>query len=359
MWKKLERLFTRKTDHLLGIDIGTGAAKLAEVVFRRGHPLVMAVGMVDVPDGVMENGYIVDSAMLAQTLRQLLVVSGARARDAVFAVGGKSVFVREMLFPAMNEEELREAIKWDIEKYVPYEPDSYYYDFAVVGPGKSELEIKVLLVAAPRAIVDSITTVAKDLGLRPVAVDIEPLALYRTLEEAENALVIDIGCELSQVSVFQQGSLAVMRAIAVGGRRFTEVAASALDLEFGEAERFKRRQKGLLRRPDQEGEQSELHRQLELVVNDLAREVLRTAEYYQLQNKEVRIEKVLVCGGGSKLDNLSHHLAAQLGLPVYHQPFLPQLKIDGGIDPQYLKENFSQFAVAVGLAMRGGGLCSK
>lgn len=356
MWKKLERLFTRKTDRLVGIDIGTGAAKLAEVVCRRGQPLVMAVGMVDLPDGIMENGYINDSAMLTQTLRQLLAVSGARGRDAVFAVGGKSIYVREMLFPTMTEEELREAIKWDIEKYVPYEPDSYYYDFAVVGPGKNEREIKVLLVAVPRPIVESITVVAKELGLRPVAIDIEPLALYRTLAEAENALVIDIGCQLSQVSVFQQGSLAVTRAIAVGGRRFTEVVASTLDLEIGEAELFKRRQKALLQRPDQEGEQSHLHRQLELVVNDLIREVLRTAEYYQMQNKEARLDKVLLCGGGAKLDNLSYHLAAQLGLPVSPQTFMPQLQAAEAIDQNYLQENFAQLAVAVGLAMRGGGL---
>lgn len=354
MIKRLQRLFTGHKGNTVGIDIGTESVKLAEVMNKGEHPVLVSTGILPMPTGLIDDGHIVDGEALSGLLRQLLSTSGVSSRDVVLAIGGRTIFAREVLLPVMSEEELREAIKWDMEKYVPYEPESFYYDFAIVGKTRTELEMKVLLVAAPHDVVNPMVSIIKSIGLRPVAVDIEPLALYRTLEEATNSMVIDLGGQISQITVFQQGSPAVTRTIGVGGRRFTEVIMRNLELDYQEAENLKQRQKGLLHRVGWPDEPSALHRQLDLVVGELVREVRRTVEYYQIQNRDAVIDKIFLTGGASKLDNLAQHIAAQLNMPVLlHQP-LRTLSSVPALDQDYLNRLFPQLATAIGLALRGG-----
>ncbi len=77
-----------------------------------------------------------------------LVAGGVSARHAVVAVGGRAIFVREVPFPMMKPEELREAIRWDIESMFPLTLAVFYHDFAVLHEIKEAMEAHVLLVAA-------------------------------------------------------------------------------------------------------------------------------------------------------------------------------------------------------------------
>ncbi|MEN6413522.1 MAG: type IV pilus assembly protein PilM [Veillonellales bacterium] len=339
----------------IGLDIGTSSIKLAEVVWQKERPLLKNLGIAALPEKLMGEGIFSDAGLLTELIRNLLATSGAVSSNVVAAIGSRSVFIREVLFPAMSAEELKEAVKWDMEKYVPYEPDSYYYDFAVVGPGETELELKILLTAAPKENVNELVTVLKNCGLKPRAVDIEPLALLSTLSGADNAVIVDIGGMFSQVILFQQGSPVAARAIPLGGNRFTEVIRQSLELPFAEAEHLKQRQQGLLQRVDAAGKDaSEIHQQMELLVNELAREVQRTIEYYRIQHKAAAVEKIFLAGGGARLANLAPYLAAQMDIPLtVHDPF-GTVETAASFDRQYLTEIAPQYAVALGLALRGG-----
>ena len=337
----------------LGIDIGSSFIKVVEISEQNNQPLLKSVGLIDLPSKVMENGYIVDEEVLTETLRHVLATSGVTAKDAVVTVDSRTVFVREVPFPAMNTEELREAVKWDMEKYIPYGSEEYYFDFAVTGSGKTEFEMRVLLVATPQSMINSLVKVCKSVGLKLLAIDIEPLALQRTLSGAENAIVIDIGGQFSQITLFQQGNLVVTRTINIGGQHFTDRIIQILELEPGEAETFKLRQQGILHKVDWTDEKSLVHQQLELLLNDLVKEVRRTAEYYQMQNKEAMFDKVFLAGGGSKLDNLVQHFAQRLDMPVALNDPLALLAINPSFDRDYIKKLSAQLSVALGLALYG------
>jgi type IV pilus assembly protein PilM len=342
------------TKNVIGIDIGSSAIKMASIVWLKGQPLLKNSSVIELPKKVMDNGYIADKDAMSAVLCQLISTSGISGQNVVVAVGGRTTFAREVILPAMNVEELREALKWDLEKYVPLAPDEYYFDFALLRTGKTDLKVKVLLVAAPKKIVNSITDLIKQVGLNPVAVDIEPLALARTIAVVDHSVVVDIGAAVSQVTIFQQDSPSVTRLIPFGGQRFTEVIMQVLDLDFGEAERFKQRQKGLLQRSDFPDAQSELHCQLGEVVAELAREVRRTIEYYQLQNKDAVIANIVLTGGGAMLDNLAPHLSTQLEMTVtLHKP-LARIAVASSFDQHYLDKMSLRLAVAIGLGLRGG-----
>ena len=265
------------------------------------------------------------------------------------------MFARELVFPVMTMEELGVAIKWDLEKYIPYAPNSYYFDYSIVGQGNTETEIKVLLVAAPIDNINNIIDIINIVGLKIIAVDVEPLALYRIFTDAEKAMVIDIGALLSQVTVFQNGSPAVIRNIPIGGQNFTNVIMQTLKIGISEAEHIKQQQLILLQE-DVKTEYSEVKHQLELLATEFARDIRRTADYYQQQNKNAIIDKVFITGGGAKLGNLVQYLALQLDMSaVIHDP-LAKLKIPASFDKTYLAQVAPQLGTAIGLALREGNL---
>lgn len=359
--KKLIHCFIGPPTAVVGLDIGTSCIKIAEVSQVTGHAVLKAAGLFDVPPGLIDDtGYIVDPAELAAAVRKMLASCEIFSRDVVVAVAGSSVFVRVILLPAMSTAELKEAIKWELEKYIPFESDSYYHDYAIIGPGKTEAELRVLLVAAPRRLVDSLIHVVKAANCRPLAIDIEAVALSRTLPEGENAAVIDIGGHSSQIIIFQESIPVVTRSLPFGSRRFTEVIMQTLQLDYLAAERSKQNLTGLLQGNNLAGEKTAVLQQLAEVSGEIVREVRRTLEYYQLQNRETVIERMHLTGGGARMDKLAEQFTAQFGNSqlVAHNS-LARVQLGPSVDEPYLRGLAPQLAVALGLALYRGNYANR
>lgn len=351
-----KRLMQARPATTIGIDIGSGAIKVAEIHWDHGNPELKTVGIAELPVNIVRDGYIVNKTVLAETMQRLLAVCGVVGRHVVLSVSGQSVLVRELRFPAMSTVELRQAIKWELDKYIPpAEVDNYYFDFAVVSPACQEEEMKVLLVAAPLERIITLTDLTKELGFKPVAIEIEPLALYRTMDKADNSIVVDLGAYLCQLHIFQQGVPLVSRFIPLGGVRYTEVIMQTMNLDFHEAERMKLRQKLLLDCPDMSGENSSVTNCLKLLVAELSREICRMMDYYKMQNRSAIIDRIILTGGSAQLLNLAGKLAEQLEDThvVVHTP-LTEIQLAPSLDTEWLTSKAPQLAVAIGLALRGG-----
>lgn len=337
----------------IGLDLGSGAVKLVEVKREAGGIILNRLGIAEFAGGAVEDGRIVNRDAVFSALRQAILISGTNCKDTVLAVSGRNLFVREISMPAMKEAELKSALEWELEKYVPYAAEKCYYDFAVIGQGQSEFETRILFVAIPREQVDILAELVKEAGLRPLVVDIEPLAIVRTLDNAENSMIVDIGEMSSQFYVFRQGSPVISRSVAFGGRRFTEVIMETLALDYREAERFKHHQTDLLPDKNSGEPQNPLQRKLTLVVEELIREVHRTVEYYHIENRELSVAKIVLSGGGARLDKLATYMAAVLDTEVaVHDP-LYRCRLAPSLERQAFMPAACRFSVAAGLGIRG------
>lgn len=329
-WKRFTKLFKPRITTLVGIDFGHGAVKVAEVSLVGGKPYLRTLAIVEAPPTVWGNEtnnaeehdlMTIDSEILKEMLVRALSLNGIKAKNAVLAVGGQLSFMREVNFPKLPPEELAEAIKWDIPKYVPYEPDSYEFDYAITGQDTATGDLRVLIVASPKEVVRQLTQVVKDAGLTPLAVDIESMAVYRTMTGAENSMVLDVGSASTQISLFQQG-YPVFNRIVQGG--FWEARA---------------------------GEKEAAAVKLDDMLSELAQEVRRTAQFFTQQSKRVTIDKVVVTGA-IELDKIVNLLKAKIDLPVVGHNPLVELAMNPSITASYAQKVGSQLAVAVGLAMR-------
>jgi type IV pilus assembly protein PilM len=344
---KLQRYFRKSKGSMLGIDIGTSTVKLAELVYNKKHIVLRNAVVVGMPAGLIEDGYVTDETALGELLQNAIVVNGIQAKKVAVTVSGRSVFMREIFFPAMTSKELEEAIKWDMGKYVPFEPDTYHYDYAVIAEGDEAMKMKVLLVAAPHSLLNGMLGGIRKAGLQVLRIDIEPLAIYHSLVEAENSMVVDIGGSAGQVIVFQNGSPNVTRAIPINGERFTRTIMEVLELDFAEAERLK--QKKSFQKDTQEA--SVLHNQIAALIAELAREIRRTIEYFQVQNKYATVEKIFLTGGGARLPNLAAQLSAELNMTVLLTDPILKITISNSLDTMQWRDMSPQFSVAIGLAL--------
>jgi type IV pilus assembly protein PilM len=331
-WKKFVRRFRRRIDTLVGIDFGNGAVKVAEVSLSGGKPYLKTFAIVELPaearGGAADDPELaVEPAVLLDALERALALSGAKSKDAVLAVGGRMIFVREVSFPRLSPAELAEAVKWDLPKYVPYEADSYEFDYAVTGHDPAQDELKVLVVAAPKTALGQLTAIVRQAGLSPLAIDLEPLAVYRTMAEGANSILLDIGTVSSQIAFFQQGELVFTRMLAARG----DLLSAALERAANDGT---------------------VDAELDEMLDELDQELQRTIQFFRQQNRELTVERVFVTGI-SALTDVVRLLQHRLDLPVVAHNPLSGLALNPSLSATHVNKLGPQLAVAVGLALRG------
>src|SRR5580693_306837 len=105
------------TGPVVGLDIGTQQIKVVELRPSKGGLVVSALGIAPTPVGIMQNNIITDPRLMGQTVKQLLRESNITAKRVVGSVAGQSaVVVRIIEVPKMTDSELKETMKWEVER---------------------------------------------------------------------------------------------------------------------------------------------------------------------------------------------------------------------------------------------------
>jgi type IV pilus assembly protein PilM len=350
----------RKRNYI-GLDIGHSAVKLAQVERTSNGWRVTKCHTLPTPPDTIRDGIIIDPPMMAATIKQLLREAGVGSCETSIAVAGGSVVVRTVRIPKMAEATLRKSIKYEAGRYVPTSVDDSYIEFEIIRDS-TDNQMDVLIVAAPREIVETRIAACDAAGLEVEGVDVEAFATYRALVEADpdgnwndsTIALVDIGSMTTNVSVVAQGVFAMTRAIPQGGATLTEALKTYFKLSDEDAERGKYELDFReLIRDDLPIENPPL-RVLQPHADELVREIRRSLNYYQSQQTEAGggnpVSQMLISGGGARMRGLSDYFSHRLGLPVsalgvFDNPrFVPDsvLEPSTGLD----------LAVASGLAMR-------
>ncbi|MFN7162053.1 MAG: type IV pilus assembly protein PilM [Fimbriimonadales bacterium] len=232
----------------VGIDLGSRFIKVAEV--RAGRPPVVAnIGIAPTPEGAIDGSGVLDKAAVAATVKKLLSETGVSTKQAAFALAGQnSVVVRVLEVPKMNPAELRQHMDWEIGRNIPFADTRVQTAYEVVrrpnaDPNADNME--VVLAVAQQDAVDSLVDIADKVGLEPYAIDVEPLALARSLllTQADllnqNVAVVNLGAESTSIDIYSQGTLSFPRILPTGGNMLTRAIAERMMIQEAEAEQLK------------------------------------------------------------------------------------------------------------------------
>jgi type IV pilus assembly protein PilM len=178
-----------------------------------------------------------------------------KTKRVVTSVSGRFVFVRYISMPVMTDEELVNAAKYELGKYIPVEVDEVLHDsqkLEELPPQEGqEPEMRVLLVAAKRTFIDEHVAVVETSGLQPAVVDVDSFALGNAYElsgmanaqaVAQGRLValVDIGASKTNINIMSDTVSYFTREFYKGGDDLTDAVSKKLSLEAREAENLKR-----------------------------------------------------------------------------------------------------------------------
>jgi type IV pilus assembly protein PilM len=271
----------------------------------------------------------------------------------------------------MSNEDLKSAIVYEAENYIPLPIENVYLDFQVVSSKEDSQEMEVLIAAFPKKIVDSYTDCLQRAGLKVLSLEIESLAVARALVEKEFTekpiLLIDLGFSRTGFVIFSGRSVRFTSSIQVSSNNFTQIIAKNLNLDEETAEKLKIRHglEGKIsfkikeERTEKKIERGMVFEALIPALADLIQQIKRCQDYYQNHassqglSDNMAIEKVLLCGGGANLKGLPELLSVELKSPVaLGNPWInifPQNNIVSSLSPE---ESLS-YTTALGLALKG------
>jgi Tfp pilus assembly protein PilN len=90
-------------------------------------------------------------------LQKTIDVEGLAKCAVVVAFSAKNIFSCLADFPVLEGAALCEAIKWDVEKYIPFLEGEYHYDFQIIE--KKEMKITVRIAAMDKVLLDTVAAV--------------------------------------------------------------------------------------------------------------------------------------------------------------------------------------------------------
>lgn len=342
----------------IGVDIGSTGVRAAEVSGGEGGAVVRAA-QVPVAAGAVENGEIRQPERVAEALKELWSRGGFRSRQVMLGVGNQRVVVREISLPWLPEKEMRESLPFQVQEFIPIAAEEAVLDFAPLGEFEQEDRrmLRMILVAAQRIMVSAVTQAAGGARLTPTGLDLSPFALVRAvgslgesmdLETPGDEAVIDVGGHVTNICVHDHGVPRFVRILPSGGRDVTLAVARGLGVNEDDAELLKRGE------PVEGGpEMEEVHRVTTARAASFVDEIRSSLEFYTAQVPGARIGRVLVTGGGSKLEGFLDLLRGRIPVPVepgrVFEKLRPQLKMSD----EALAEAEPVLAVAVGLAIPG------
>jgi type IV pilus assembly protein PilM len=353
---------------VVGLDIGSSGVRAAQLAQGKGGTTLQRVGQVALPPGAVRDGEVVDVDAVATGIRTLWAQAGFTSRRVAVGVANQRVVVRQVELPALPLAELRSSLQYHVQESIPMPVDQalldcYPYDEAVDGRGNRT--VRVLLVAASRDMVEHTLRAVGLAGLQPVGVDLTSFAVLRSLATAGSSaapggaeVLVDIGAGVTNLVVHQGGVPRFVRILLRGGEHVTDALSERLGIPLEDAEVLKRARGAapapVVHWPGGAGGAGgdAASRAIELAVGSFVDEVRGSLDYYAAQPDAVRVDRMVVCGGGSRLDGLAARLGAATQLPVQPGSPLPEL-LPGptGLDADQLEQLAPLLSVPVGLAL--------
>jgi len=333
-----------------GLDIGSGLIKLVVIEHGKGQPELVKVAITPVLADAIVEGEVMDPGIVADAIRGLFVTAAIKQKAVVTAVGGRDVIVKKIQMDRMKEADAREVIRWEAEQHVPFDMENVELDFQILDPEGEGLQMNVLLVAAKRELVESRVSLLTDAGLAPGIIDVDAFALHNAFElnypDEQGGMVglLNIGHEVTNINILEDGVPILTRDLAIGTRRFREDLQRERGMGAEEADK-------LLQGGQRDASVDPF---VETRGEEMAVGIERAAAFLQTASRSgVAIGKMYMSGGGARIPGLGEVLADRLRVPVEKADPIKNITVREGVfDTLSVEEVGPLLMLPVGLALR-------
>lgn len=336
---------------VIGLDIGSHNIKLIELEKQKDVFTLISAGSMPTPPKSLSSTLAIDDQSLVFVIKNLIKETGAKATDVNIALPESQVFSRVIEIPSLSSRELSSAIRWEAEQYIPMPIDQVNIDYTILRDGSktSTGKMDVLLVAAPKTLLERYMNILDQVELTPLAAETEVIASIRSLNRSvptlHHVMVVAFGAQTTDIAIVKDGIVLFTRSVAVGGDSLSRALVQTLDFNILQAEEYKKTY-GL----NQTMLEGKLFTAFRPIMDTLIGEIRRAIGFFEERQKGDHIEVILLSGGSAKLPGIVPFFAESLGVEV--QTANPWVGITKDARFSVLDGEGPLFSVAVGLALR-------
>lgn len=338
----IKNKFRPKPKNRVGLDLGSSAVKMLEIETAGDKSVLTRIGLKKLADPSRQT--------LIESVKSLSEELKLSTREVNISVSGPSVIVRFVSMPKMREDELKGAIRFEAEKYIPFAIDDCIIDYQVLKKNDKENKLDMLLVAVKKELILEKIAIIEECGLNASLVDTDTFAVANSFlrnfdqhDRDKAVALINIGASMTNVSIAHNGILCFSRDVAIGGSDFTTAISKSLNIDLAGAEDIKITPANKL--------QDVINCTRSMAQNFLD-EMRLSFSYYENQSGR-SIDEVYLSGGASCLAGLEAAFQEAFeSKPFLWDPlkFLDLSRISQNAD--LAKKMGVSFAVAAGLAVR-------
>lgn len=339
-------LFGRKKS-LLGLDIGSSAVKAVELTRVGQSVVITGMGKADVesPENV---GDAINAA-----LRE----GGIKTKRCCSSVSGRSVIHRQVPMMSIPDAELKQAMEYEADKYIPFDVTEVQLDAQRLKESEGEEQqattgqMKVLLVAAKKTLIEEHINLLQSVGLSPVVVDVDFLSLGNAFElrnlmlginDNEVRALVDIGASKTDINIMRGNISCFQREIFMAGNDLTDAVAKRFGEDPKDVEKMKK---------DPGGALESMQDAMLPVLEDIGSEIRLSFDYHENQHDQ-EVKEVYISGGSVLFPGIDTMLQQIFNLPIKVWDPTEGLEVTGFNPGGMGATTNSDMAIALGLASR-------
>lgn len=296
---------------LMGIEIGNTNIKIIEVVKHSTTLIVKRFSLLKTPSDCINNGMISNSDPIKKVIAKELKAKKYKTKKVVVVIQSSNIIIRNVMMEKQPEKIIEQLIEIKTEDFLPIERAQYQIDFKIIEEVEEEGVIKnrLMLVAAPNAVVLPVASLMKSLKLIPVSITIPSEALQSVFhsqtgmlyEAGDNILVLDFGGKSTTVTIIVGGEVCLTRLI--------EFSVENLSKKLNEA------QTSMLK-SDEEQDDYFAEVIMPQIEYNIVSELERILQFYYSSYGNNRIKKIYLIGGGANIKGIREYIRDALNIPT-------------------------------------------
>jgi len=337
------------SQRIVGLDLGTYSVKVVRLEPGKGEGFDVLSYDEQVLAPAEPSMSLADRHL--EALRSLKERGALDGDTFLTGLAGDLASLKTLRFPFSDARKIEQALPFELDSEIPFDIEDVIYTWTMLGSAPKKdgpAETEVLVGFCRRETLEGHLKLLEEVGIDPRHVEFAPLALddlyaslfmatQESLESAgpvvtpggtviesgpdaaeHGAAIVDIGHHQTSVCVVtNDGKVVAGHSLLHGGADATRALAREIRLPLDEAERGKRKE-AFIEVSGAVAQFPEQHRISEILKGAYAPVVRRLRQIFQavLSQSRVRVTRVYLTGGGSRITNLDRHFSEALNLDV-------------------------------------------
>ena len=220
---------------VLSITLGSEIVKICEASLT-GKNKVAVYNAIDlvIPEGLCDDGVILDAQALASTIMQGLQGEGFTAKKIIFSISSKRIASKEAIIPYCKENRIGDIVKVNASEYFPISNlDDYVINYSILEVVQNEAlkNYRLSVIATPKDLISAYYELAKLMGMSVADIDYAgnaTLQLLKLQAHGEGVVaILQMSSENTVVSIMKGKTLVMQRAVPYGRAVLVDAVASA------------------------------------------------------------------------------------------------------------------------------------